>query len=58
MSCPDCGERVPILFNALENRRCLECLKKARIRTIREQQKARDLNSVMEKKHEQNQENR
>lgn len=29
MSCPDCGKRVPILFNASEERRCLECLKKA-----------------------------
>lgn len=58
MSCPDCGKRVPIFFNALENRRCLECLKKARIRTIREQQKARDRNSVMEKRNEQKQENR
>ena len=46
MSCPDCGKRVPILFNALEERRCLKCLKMARIRTVKEQQKARDLNSV------------
>ena len=46
MSCPGCGKRVPILFNALEERRCLECLKKARIRTVKEQQKARDLNSA------------
>ena len=46
MSCPDCGKRVPILFNALEERRCLGCLKMARIRTVKEQQKARDLNSV------------
>lgn len=30
MSCPDCGKRVHILFNALENHRCLKCLKKAR----------------------------
>ena len=43
MSCPDCGKRVPILFNALEERRCLECLQKARIRTVKEQQKAREM---------------
>lgn len=48
MSCPDCGKRVPILFNALEERRCLECLKMARIRTVKEQQEARDLNSANE----------
>ena len=46
MSCPDCGKRVPILFNALEERRCLKCLKTARIRTVKEQQKARGLNSA------------
>lgn len=45
MSCPDCRKRVPVLFNALENRRCLKCLKKARIRTIEEQQNARDINN-------------
>ena len=43
MSCPDCGKRVPILFNALEERRCLECLKKARTRTVKEQRKAREM---------------
>lgn len=48
MSCPDCGKRVPVLFNALENRRCLKCLKKARIRIIKEQQKAREINSKKE----------
>lgn len=48
MSCPDCGKRVPILFNALEERRCLKCLKKARTRTVKGQQKARDLNSANE----------
>lgn len=48
MSCPDCGKRVPILFNALEERRCLECLGKARIRTVKEQRKARALNSANE----------
>lgn len=48
MGCPDCGKRVPVLFNALEERRCLECLKKARIRIIKEQQKARNLNSAKE----------
>lgn len=52
MSCPDCGGKVPILFNALEERRCLECLKKARIRTVKEQQKARDLNSANEGENE------
>ena len=58
MSCPDCGKRVPILFNALENRRCLECLKKARIRTIREQQKARiKYANRKEKHHESNNKN-
>ena len=48
MSCPGCGKRVPILFNALEERRCLKCLGKARIRTVKEQQKARALNSANE----------
>ena len=52
MSCPDCGKRVPILFNSLENRRCLKCLKKARIRIIKEQQKARDINGIKETKNE------
>ena len=46
MSCPDCGKRVPILFNALENRRCLECLKKARIKTIKEQKRARSMREL------------
>lgn len=50
MSYPDCGKRVPILFNALEERRCLKCLKKARIRTVKEQQKARDLDSANEER--------
>ena len=53
MSCPDCGKRVPILFNSLENRRCLKCLKKARIRIIKEQQKARDINIVKDMTREQ-----
>lgn len=44
MSCPDCGKRVPVLFNALENRRCLKCLKKVRIKIIKEQQNAREIN--------------
>lgn len=52
MSCPDCGKRIPILFNALENRRCLKCLKKARIRIIKEQKKARDINGIKETKNE------
>ena len=43
MSCPDCGKRVPILFNALEERRCLKCLGKARTRTVKEQRKAREM---------------
>ena len=52
MSCQDCGKRVPILFNSLENRRCLKCLKKARIKIIKEQQKARNINSIKEMKNE------
>jgi len=41
MSCPDCGRKVPILFNALENRRCLRCLKRARLKMIDEQKRKR-----------------
>ena len=41
MSCPDCGERVPVLFNSLENRRCLNCLRKARLKFIAEQKRRR-----------------
>ena len=50
MSCPDCGKRAPVLFNALENRRCLECLKKARVRIIKEQKRARAMLGVREEK--------
>lgn len=46
MSCPDCGKRVPVLFNALEDRRCLECLKKARIKIIKEQERARAMRKL------------
>ena len=52
MTCPDCGKRVPVLFNALENRRCLECLKEARIRTIKEQERARAMLGAQEVKNE------
>lgn len=52
MTCPDCGKRVPVLFNALENHRCLECLKKARIRTIKEQERARAMLGAQEVKNE------
>ena len=52
MSCPDCGKRVPILFNSLENRRCLKCLKKARVRIIKEKKKSRNNNSIKEMKNE------
>ena len=52
MSCPDYGKRVPILFNSLENRRCLKCLKKSRIRIIKEQQKARNIDNIKEMKNE------
>lgn len=41
MSCPDCGARVPILFHGLEERRCLSCLKKARLKFIAEQKRKR-----------------
>ncbi len=41
MSCPDCGARVATLFNGLENRRCLNCLEKARLKFVAEQKRKR-----------------
>lgn len=39
MSCPDCGKRVPVLFNALEevDDHCTVCLRKYRKKFIAEQ---------------------
>lgn len=41
MSCPDCGASVATLFNALENRRCLKCLRKERSKVVAEQKRKR-----------------
>lgn len=43
MSCPDCGKRVPALFNSLKeaNNHCTSCLKKCRKKYIAEQIKER-----------------
>lgn len=43
MSCPDCGKRVPVLFNSLKEAdcHCTNCLKKRRKRFIAEQIKLR-----------------
>ena len=43
MSCPDCGRRVPVLFNSLKeaDNHCVDCLRRYRKKFVAEQVRKR-----------------